>query len=61
MRYEWYFTAQDGGLNCRSGDTYKTERQAVWHGKRWQKEANRQGSISAIKANKKQPTYILDI
>lgn len=32
--FEWYFTAEDGFGDYRSGDdTYKTESQAIWHGK----------------------------
>jgi hypothetical protein len=58
--FEWYFTATDGGLNYRSGDTYKTESQAVWHGKRWVKETGRKGTVTAIKAERKTGSYILD-
>ena len=59
--FEWYFTAHDGRLNCRSGYTYKTEAEAIRQGKRWLKETGRAGEITAAKAEPRMTRYILDI
>ena len=66
MMFEWQFTpdardAQEckgGVFPCRSGDTYRSESVAIWHGKKWMKECGRTGEIKAIPAEKPVASYI---
>jgi hypothetical protein len=66
--YDWHFkpdaadiAANNGyDLGVKGGEAYKTERQAIWHGKCWMKECNRTGTISAIPARTPGPIYIMD-
>lgn len=68
MMFEWQFTpdARDvqackgGVFPCRSGDAYRSESVAIWHGKKWMKECGRTGEIKAIPAGKPVASYILD-
>ena len=69
--YYWYFTPDAADIAACKGAylpllgndaEYKTESQAIWHGKRWMKEASRTGTIEAVEARRRNPTsYILDI
>ena len=66
--YDWNFepdaadiTANSGyNLGVHGGEAYKTESQAIWHGKRWMKECHRTGTITAIPARKPDTIYIMD-
>lgn len=66
--YDWNFepdaadVAKNQGYNLgvHGGEAYKTESQAIWHGKRWMKECYRTGTITAIPARKSDPIYIMD-
>lgn len=66
--YDWHFepdaadiAASNGyNLGVNGGEAYKTESQAIWHGKRWMKECHRTGTITAIPAESSYPGYILD-
>lgn len=66
--FEWYFSpdaadiekCKGGVFPCRSGYTYKTESQAVWHGKKWMKECGRTGEIKAVPVREYKYSYILD-
>lgn len=66
--YDWNFepdaadiAANNGyDLGVKGGEAYKTESQAIWHGKRWMKECHRTGTITAIPARKPDPIYIMD-
>mgnify|MGYP000002428098 CR=1 FL=1 len=63
MRFNWYFEpdAQDVARNNGYdlgliGDAAcKTESQAIWHGKKWMKEAHRSGTVTSIPAESRQP------
>lgn len=68
--YTWYFVPDTADVVACKGayfpvmgnGEYKTESQAIWHGKRWLRETNRTGSIEAIKASEKScASYILDV
>lgn len=66
--YDWNFepdaadVAKNQGYNLgvRGGEAYKTESQAIWHGKRWMKECHRTGTITAIPARTPDHIYIMD-
>ena len=68
MKFNWHFepdaqdVARNNGYNLGLiGDVAcKTESQAIWHGKKWMKEAHRTGTITSIPAESRQPFYILD-
>ena len=46
MTFEWYFAPDASDIEqcrgfecpCASGETFRTESQAIWHGKRWMKQ-----------------------
>ena len=67
--YDWNFepdaadVAKNQGCNLgvHGGEAYKTESQAIWHGKRWMKECHRTGTVTAVPAKASGPAYILDI
>lgn len=69
MSFEWYFAPDAADIEqcrgvecpCASGEAYKTESQAIWHGKRWMKECHRTGTVTAVTAKASGPAYILDI
>lgn len=66
--YDWNFepdaadVAKNQGCNLgvHGGEAYKTESQAIWHGKRWMKECGRTGAITAVSADAHSPIYIMD-
>ncbi len=66
--YDWNFepdaadVAKNQGYNLcvHGGEAYKTESQAIWHGKRWMKECHRTGTITAVFADVHSPIYIMD-
>lgn len=66
--YDWHFkpdaadiAANNGyDFGVKGGEVYKTESQAIWHGKRWMKECGRTGTITAVFADVYSPIYILD-
>ena len=66
--YDWNFepdaadVAKNQGYNLgvHGGEAYKTESQAIWHGKRWMKECGRTGTITAVSADAHSPIYIMD-
>lgn len=66
--YDWNFepdaadVAKNQGYNLgvHGGEAYKTESQAIWHGKRWMKECHRTGTITAVSADAHSPIYIMD-
>ena len=70
MAFWWYFTPDAADIAACKGvacpllgndQRYKTEAQAIWHGKRWMKECNRTGTVTAVPAKASGPAYILDI
>lgn len=68
MMYDWHFepdaadiAANNGyDLGLKGGESYKTEIQAIWHGKRWMKQHGRTGTITAIPATAYGPYHIMD-
>lgn len=66
--YDWHFkpdaediAANNGyDLGVKGGEAYKTESQAIWHGKRWMKECGRTGTITAVSTDAHSPIYIMD-
>lgn len=66
--YDWHFkpdaadiAANNGYDLCvKGGEAYKTESQAIWHGKRCMKECGRTGTITAVSADAHSPIYIMD-
>lgn len=67
--YTWYFLPDAADVeSCKGayfpvlGDgKYKTESQAIWHGKQWLKSTRRTGTIAAVPAPRRTASYILDI
>lgn len=68
MLYDWMFTPDDADiaanngydLGLRGGESYKTENQAVWHGKRWMMQHGRTGTIAAVPAIAPDPYCITE-
>lgn len=69
MEFWWYFTPDAADIAANKGASipvlgneqrYKTESQAIWHGKRWMKECHRTGTVTAVQAKASGPVYILD-
>lgn len=58
--WEWFFVAEDGGLNCSGGVPMKSETEALRAGKRWQRETGRKGTITARWVYFPTASYILD-
>lgn len=56
--YNYLRQALDLGL--RGGESYKTENQAVWHGKRWMMQHGRTGTIAAVPAIAPDPYCITE-
>lgn len=48
--FEWLFTAEDAPHDTISGEKFRTEAQAVRAGKKWARENNRKGKITAVEA-----------
>ena len=70
MAFWWYFTPDAAGIAACKGvacplfgndQRDKTESQAIRAGKRWMKECNRTGTVTAVPAKASGPAYILDI
>ena len=70
MAFWWHFTPDAADTAAHKGASipvlgddqrYKTESQAIWHGKRWAKECHRTGTVTAVPAKASGPAYILDI
>lgn len=69
MAFWWFFTPDAEDIEqcrgfecpCASGETFRTESQAIWHGKRWMKECHRTGTVTSVPAKASGPAYILDI
>lgn len=56
MAFGWYFEPDAADIEqcrgfvcpCASGETFKTEVQAIRDGKRWIKECHRTGTVTAV-------------